>query len=740
MQLFILILLLTVIYGLGGLLVPSLSYLKWDNFEFIVPAIIDAHSLWLQGVVPLWTKFVHLGDPLISNGQLGVFYFPHTLTLWLLQSFDIPLSAFPFISLYLHSVISCIAWFLLLRDWKVSYTLAVIASLSIAFGGMLQFNSQIWTDMLPCWAWFSVLLLGCERKSFSVVALAIAMSGMAGHPQQFAYLILFFGLWCLFTILVGKQKVSELRHIFIGAAIGCLLSLPSILPILSQRSYSGRANKLPLEEFLSRGVQWKDFLGTFNPFLGGTQSVMPIQSSTLLFQGFWVLPGILFGLAHILKNRKNVNSDKFMVFFAIGISGLLIAMGGNTPLYAWSYHLPIWSSFRWPFKMLYFCLPLLPIAAAVGWQTASSLATKQIQVVFIITFCVFILSFLNLTADRRSPFNPGTIFFLLGLLSFVFAFLFFYKTRRIQRLSWVLTLILTSVGLIYVTQTNPNKVYKEPYASVGKAELGIDNYNRVLPLTTISEPFIQQNLALMHSGPMNHYESAGGCVTALAPSWRLKALPSDVYGVPERPYSFELLTSNLINTLNIEYVVVGKKDDAMKAKLASLARYKLNKETEDSLVFKNQDVLGKAFFATHSSPDIEENYQNFVMRNNSPSTWVVTDNTQEEEYKVNSKVESFNQSAGTITLLTSASNAAPQLVVISTTWYPSWVAYVNGKKTDVLKVNGTLLGVRLNERRNEIKIKWEDPMLTAGYLGFLAGAMLWIYLCVVAIRVRTMST
>ncbi|HEY8271067.1 MAG TPA: hypothetical protein VIG33_09270 [Pseudobdellovibrionaceae bacterium] len=729
---------LTLVYLCGDLLIPHLNYLKWDNFEFVIPAIIDAHSLWLEGVVPVWSKFIHLGDPLIGNGQLGVFYFPHTLTLWTIRLFQLPYSVFPFASLLLHSMISFIGWYLILRQWKLGKTISAVAGLSGVFGGMIQFNSQIWTDMLPCWAWFGILILGIERRSLSLVALGISMGGMAAHPQQFFYLVLYGGIWSVVSLLLSKQigkqntkeKISEFKEVLWGAIIGLLISLPSILPIFAQKSYSTRAASISLEEFLSRGVQWKDLLGMINPFLDGTASVMPIQSSILLFQSYWVLPGILLGLLGFYKLKKTELQQKFLLTILVGAIALILCMGGNTPLYVFTYKIPLWSSFRWPFKMLYFCLPLLIAAGALGWEMATSMTTQQLRTVFTFSLLLFALSFLS-SNIFENHLNPTGIFFLLSsfVLTVALALAYFFNKNRLKNSLWWGAVISSSLGILCLAQTNHNKDYTETYASMGKVELGLTTTDRVLPLSTLSEPFRQQSLGLMHSGPMNNYESAGGCVTALAPIWRLKALPSDVYGVPARPYAFALLKSNLISTMNVGYLIVDKKDLEMTTQLSRLSEYSLNSQTKDSLIFKNQKVLGKSFFAKKSFPATDANYENYVMgQAGTPDSVVVTPLNEEKSFTAQTQIERFSHVGGSIEIQLRPLDQTPQLLVVSSTWYPSWSVYVDQKKQPVLQVNGTLMGVEVPAGARDIHFKWEDPMLNLGFIGFAIGILLWVCL------------
>lgn len=731
MPILYIILTISSIYIAADILVPHLSYLKWDNFEFIVPAIIDAHTLWLKGIFPVWTTNVHLGDPLISNGQLGVFYFPHTAILLILNVLHIPYSWFPALSLVLHSAIIAIAWYTILRRWSIRPFIASLAVMAIVFGGMIQFNSQIWTDMLPTWSWFAVLLVGVEISNLTLIAISIALGAAGGHPQQFFYQMVFILLWLVANQIIYRSRLKTYFKLAFGGIIGCLLAMPSMLPIFSQKSYSARATDLSLENFIARGASWKDLLGIANPFLKGTQSVMPIDSSTLLFQSFWIIPGIILGFLYLKKNVTSELQKKFLICVIVGFFGLLLAMGGNTPLYAWTYRIPMWSSFRWPFKMLYFCLPIIVAAAAVGWEfAATKINTKYFQISFLGTLLFFALSFL--LAQEIGPIsdvNTSGILLLTGsFLCFILSGIKFLLKKTWQKELIVCSILASCIGTIVITQTNRNKTYTENYASVGPADLGLTTTDRVLPLTTYTDPPLQQDLAFMHSGPMNQYESATGCVTALAPKWRLKALPADVYGVLDKDYAKLFLKSNLINTLNIGYIVAGKKDPDSLSVAGSLPSLQKIRETPNSFVYRNTRVLPKVFFAEKIVPNDEETFQKIVMSSNYPADNVVTDSSEAKFFQKNGSLLNFSQNGGQVLFEANNLSKTTQFAVISVTWYPSWRAYVSGIETHIFRVNETIMGIEIPPGNHKIELKWQDPMLKIGLVAGILGILLWISL------------
>ena len=55
------------------LLSATFTYNRWDNFEYHTPILLEVHGHLLDGVFPRINFHQHLGEPLPSNIQSGVF-------------------------------------------------------------------------------------------------------------------------------------------------------------------------------------------------------------------------------------------------------------------------------------------------------------------------------------------------------------------------------------------------------------------------------------------------------------------------------------------------------------------------------------------------------------------------------------------------------------------------------------------------------------------------------------------
>ncbi len=62
------------------------------------------------------------------------------------------------------------------------------------------------------------------------------------------------------------------------------------------------------------------------------------------------------------------------------------------------------------------------------------------------------------------------------------------------------------------------------------------------------------------------------------------------------------------------------------------------------------------------------------------------------------------------------SNGEPTWIELSVIWYPGWVAYQDGSKIDVYKVNGILLGTEIDAGTHKVEFKYEPGSYRVGLI------------------------
>ena len=167
-----------------------------------------------------------------------------------------------------------------------------------------------------------------------------------------------------------------------------LLSSVQLLPFLELKNASVRAMGLSYQEATAWSLQWRDFLQCFLPDPFG-------RGQTL--EKYWShqswLKNIYFGIQpFIFAVFYFVSKDRRHLFFAsIMAASLLLALGGNTPLYRLVYAVPPFDSLRYPVKFTFLFVFALSLVAGLGLDAfVKHVALRTNRVLKIVKFLFFL--------------------------------------------------------------------------------------------------------------------------------------------------------------------------------------------------------------------------------------------------------------------------------------------------------------------------------------------------------------
>src|SRR5689334_10207901 len=107
---------LLAVLGVARLLSPVFTYNRWDNFELLTPILYESHDQWAEHHVPYVNPHQHMGEPLLANGQAGVFYPPYPFSAWLADRLGPRGGTLPLLIYVLHLLWAGIGWAVLFRD------------------------------------------------------------------------------------------------------------------------------------------------------------------------------------------------------------------------------------------------------------------------------------------------------------------------------------------------------------------------------------------------------------------------------------------------------------------------------------------------------------------------------------------------------------------------------------------------------------------------------------------------
>ncbi|MDP2312370.1 MAG: hypothetical protein Q8P41_05655 [Pseudomonadota bacterium] len=199
-----------------------------------------AAGVWATGQVPWWASGAGNGFPLLAEGE-GGFLYPPTMLLFTLLPDGLALDW----SVLGHQVWAAMGVWAFLRarglnrGGAMSAAAPIVGGLAYAWSGFLV-SHTLYLGMQNAAAWLGWALLGATpdrdgRARPWLVALAIGMMGLAGHPQIAAFLGLGLAVHAAFT-LRGRALLGW------GAAagVGALIASPQLLATLELVRFSGR--------------------------------------------------------------------------------------------------------------------------------------------------------------------------------------------------------------------------------------------------------------------------------------------------------------------------------------------------------------------------------------------------------------------------------------------------------------------------------------------------------------------
>ena len=750
---------------LASQLVADFTYNRWDNFEYYTTITVDAHSQWLQGVIPFFNHYQLAGEPILANGQPSALYFPYTLLLGLMRFLGVPDEQFPLLVILSHLPIMGAGWFLLMRSLGIRASLAWLGAISIPSSGYMTTYSAVWIFVCPIFTWLPWILLGVLRLLLSqkqisglfLVTFGLTAVDYVTHPQFIAYAWLFVLSFAFFIAHFWLRKWQAISQLTLPALSAVLLSAPALLPVMSLFPHTARTSSFSMEAFLVGSANLSALLGMLSPVFKIDNGFIIHNTSNVFYQGAWVIPALITVWLVFRRGQQIVGSMKnsrhrkktlkemdfsqglratFKATSFVGLIFLLFSVGKSGGIYPLTQWIPIWSSFRWPHKFAPFALVAIGLAGTIALELYARHGHKvpvrsRIQVSCVVLIICLVTLALNGSDTLLTV--GGSLTFLVGLL--MIPAVFWCDVKKV-RTGLLLLGFMSAIGITALTHTLGIKTYTEEYSSVGPQEFGIDNRYRVLPLSLHrwipGQPSAMQQHGLFQSATANSYYSLTGAISAMAPNWYGRYIASNVWGLIPRQNYNRLLSSHFLRTLNVRYLIVAKDDKETIDRVEGNHRYEKMKELERVFVYQDPEALPRAYFADRIKPFTHNEFIKGLVENHHSLKTAFVEGINGHQVWGQGKVKSSQWlQGGRVVLNIDAPDGG--FLVISQTYFPQWKAFVDGKETALFRVNGVIQGFKVDPGATRVELVWTS---TAFVLGCWLAVTGMILLLVVAYRRR----
>ncbi len=752
-------------------LVAGQSLAPGDGLAYYLPAFYSAKTLWTDQLAG--------GYPLMGDPQNMTWYPPARLLSLIPGSWNgFVLLAYVLAASFTYGYV---------YQLTASALAATIAGLIYGMSGFMMAHLGHAT-IIHAAAWMPLLIWALERlcqgrtARWMLIGMgATACCVLAGHPQITIYglgLGTFYALWRGGSATLGRW--GYYRLVFGILLIGVALSTIQIIPTIELSRLSERAT-MTFEQFsmpgLPREQLWQFLFPHLfgGPFFFAGLAKGPYQLS---YWGRWnvaeitgyvgFLPLMLAGIGAIAaRHQRSVVN----FWLGVGLITFLLAMGGDTVLGHWLYHVPIYNKFRAPGR--HFVEVALSCSVLAGFGVAAIesrwVSRRLMRRTIGVSIAVIGLGLISICAQSAawqakaakvgivalqfSPWeNPavGVPLILFGLSLIALVLWYRWPQHRVMMglLVAIVILNLGNFGWFWEWRVlSPSRQRIEPNRTVQTYRCLLQTqHERMLTLNAVEaafiQPFFEPNLA-KRQAMQNH---------AVFPNMtRLWGLPSlDAYSPLILTRLSQMLQMTSGGTLGQNPLsLVDRSIDLMATRyllipqgtalpFAGSPRWRLVEQTASGQMYENLQVLPRTWLVPETialpAAQVLSTIQTSKLpdgRGYAPRQMALVEDPKAlfkpVALQLTDGAEILKLEATQIQIQTQT--AAPTFLVLSDVFYPGWQATIDGKPTKIFQTNYVQRGVQLPAGNHLIEYRFE-PMsfkLGAGItLDALFGGACWL--------------
>ncbi len=711
---------------------PDVSFAQWDNFEWFLPGIWESQQRLLRGEFPHWNPFQNLGQELHAVGSLGVLYPGYTLAAMAVRALGLEPGALFSVVTVLHAGLAGFFIYLLATELGARPLFALVAALGLALSGHALYLTTVGIYVMPYLAWTAAALWSLKRlidrprsvSAFATATVSLALMLHLGLTDRAVYSWLAAGAFALGWAALRGCLVHRLPLLAGVALAAALLSMPTVLPTASLVGQTARTESLTREEFSFRGLAPGALIGMLLPVYRGADGYAERRINCTSYAGAWLVPALLLGSAALVRRRREergalgasdaLRTQAIVLLSVLGLLFLWLSLGSHGGLHPLTYDIPIWSRFRWPFKLYLRAMLLLGVAAALCLEL---LARRPFSVRRAACGIGLALLALLLWILRPAPLTAsGGVVGIAGVASI--ALLGWLHVAAVRCALLGLAVAGSAAIPSLVSYPERFKTYgAERYGSHGPAQLGISLDYRVLPVSPPTATSPLQELGHYESATMNGYFSVTGTRSPLSMEALSEYLPAATHGVPTRSRLPELLESHLLRSLNTKYALVARYDDPMRRLLARLPGYEKVAETEQAEIHANRDALPRVYLAGAIEP-AAAGIRRGLIENRAPLRTAFVEGLEPVAGLPNGTVEGWTWQPERIAVEVSVPDGG--FLVVSSSFSRHWKVTIDGAPGRLWRTNGLISGVQLPPGASRIELDYDGRPFRLGLA--LAGA------------------
>ncbi|OGP49911.1 MAG: hypothetical protein A2Y79_02930 [Deltaproteobacteria bacterium RBG_13_43_22] len=730
-------------------------------------------KLWVEAVqageLPLWNPYSFSGQPLFASLQTSVLYPPNSLLLILPINFAFNLT------IVLHFFLS--GWFvyLLARELGGSRMAGILACLSFTLGGFLlsihnvlnTLQSVTWTPLI-----FLFFLRAIRARSWKyslLSSITILVQFLGGGIEAFLatqVAILFLAFFPQALLPGNSYAPWKWRFQMVGVVFLLFLGLGAvqILPFWEMTKSSVRHLGFLYQEATRWSLGWRDLIYLFLPdfFWRGVEYYKTDQNYLKsIYIG--ILPFIMVLFFFLGRDRR-----KGWVGLLLLVS-LLLALGGNTPLYRWLYNIvPGIHTIRYPVKFFFITNLFICLLTGLGWDALSdrlkgdprkklsTLKKASLILAFLFVLILLILSLFRdplfsflehsfpISYDRPWNLNFHNIerFSFFALL--IFLFFIFLADRKISlKKGQVLLTVLLVLDLFLANWGFYRRVDQKAFYSLSpnlQAVLSDPEKGRIYTDPLMRKVMVPRNMEMEELAqvilkecfyfeyPLVHriFNTSGFGILTYQPYQDLLNVLSEKTSDPGATDILRLMNVKFllwpeaISDPTFKLIHKGESYVLQEDFIEKPISHPPKNKTIVSHLYENKAVLPRAFLVSKFSvvKNGKERMALFKKKGFDPAQTVLLEEVPDPPRPAKGLVPDRDR----VRLVKFALNqidldvscTGPRLLFLSETYYPGWKVWVDGKKEKVYRANHAFRAVALSPGHHKIHFQYQPLTFYCG--------------------------
>ncbi len=668
-----------------------------------------------KGDFPLWDPYSGLaGAPLFADGQ--------TASLEPIQFifFLAPLRYWPIamdLQLLIRFFLAGFFCYLFARRLKIDFLGSVVAGILfmlnlyfVTYGGHPQIKTE---SLLP------LVLYGYDRitdiedkRGIWICALSIGWAVIAGMPEAIFFSLFLGTLWYFYKTIFIKRSVGKKTLLrYVGAtSIGFMLAAVYLLPLFEFISLATSGHSLPGAAITRFGLL---SVNRIPGWIFGSSTTYPTRIGFVAF----------FALFFSLMNIKEWPDRRKEIIFFGGYACIFLFSILDSPLNLVA-RLPIFNQivmYKYPLPSIHFCIAIITGVMIDSVRKFSFSNRKILLALFLVCGIIIVLpmafaptnfKYFNDISDEYTLFE-----FVIGISLAIIGLNVFLKNHsRILQIG-IIPIILFETLLGSMLFTRPSRVY--PFQPPQFINYLLDDTSsfRIVGLNAILFPNISTAYGIEDIR----------WVYALVPrrlwDFSLRFIDPEqdkrfYYGGLTFPKSIKMM-----NLLNVKYIISAQSAQRLDGKSAQPAQFDEAYSDKFVRIYQNNNVLPRAFviYNTVDAGDSQSALNQMDTSLFDPSKAAVVENLPSElSTLINRNKQPIPFTPGKAELVKSGQlnvvvkSEAPGLLVVSTQYYPGWVAYVDGKSAPIYAVDATIQGVFLEKGEHRVEFKYQPLSFIIG--------------------------